>query len=55
MTDEQFAQIVQYLSNIDYHGYISIQQFISFYDFATFVLGVLLGIAFGRGVLTWGI
>jgi hypothetical protein len=53
MTDEQFAEIIQYLSWIDSHGYVIKYQFLILFDLLTFILGVLLGAVFGRGIITW--
>jgi len=53
MTDEQFMEIIRYLSWIDAHGYVLKVQFLALFDFLTFVLGVVLGAVFGRGIITW--
>jgi hypothetical protein len=53
MTDEQFAAIIQYLSWIDTHGYVIKFQLLVLFDLLTFILGVILGAVFGRGIITW--
>lgn len=53
MTDEQFAAIIRYLSWIDTHGYVIKFQLLVLFDLLTFILGVILGAVFGRGIITW--
>ena len=53
MTDELFKQIIEQRFWIDPYGYVMVFQFLTLFDFLTFLLGVILGVAFGRGILTW--